>query len=57
MDKLLEVKEFDAIISNSDYKDDSKYRYLDKKRFDNLVSFIHAYTFHTTSNEILANIN
>ena len=38
MDKLLEVKEFDAIISNSDYKDDSKYRYLEKKRFDNLVS-------------------
>lgn len=44
MDKLLEVKEFDAIISNCDYKDDSKYRYLDKKRFDNLVSFIHEFS-------------
>lgn len=44
MDKLLEVKEYDTIICNKDYKDDKKYKYLDQKEFDNLIAFIHEFT-------------
>lgn len=44
MDKLLEVKEFDTIICNKDYKDDKKYKYLDRKEFDHLTSFIHEFS-------------
>ena len=44
MDKPLEVKEFDSIICNKDYKDDEKYKYLDQKTFDNLVAFIHEFS-------------
>lgn len=44
MDKPLEVKEFDWIICNKDYKDDEKYKYLDQKEFDNLIAFIHAFS-------------
>ncbi|WP_026664819.1 McrC family protein [Butyrivibrio sp. FC2001] len=43
MDKLLEVREFDSIIGNEDYKDYDNYKYLDKKVFEGLVSFIHEY--------------
>jgi 5-methylcytosine-specific restriction enzyme subunit McrC len=43
MDKPFEVKEFDSIICNMDYKDDKKYKYLPKKEFDNLVTFIHEF--------------
>lgn len=32
MGNPFEVKEFDSIICNADYKDDEKYKYLDKKR-------------------------
>ena len=44
MDKPFEVKEFDTIICNEDYKDDEKYKYLNQKEFDNLVAFIHEFT-------------
>lgn len=40
MSKILEVREFDRIISNSVYKDDSRYKYLRKKQFDKLIDFI-----------------
>ena len=43
MDKLLEVKEYDSITGNVDYKDDEKYKYLDQKTFANLIEFIHEY--------------
>ena len=41
MDKLLEVKEYDSITGNVDYKDDEKYKYLDQKAFADLIEFIH----------------
>ena len=44
MNKLFEVKEFDRIICNSDYKDDVNYRYLDKKHFENLETFIREFS-------------
>ena len=34
MDKPFEVKEFDTIICNEDYKDDEKYKYLNQKRIE-----------------------
>ena len=40
MGKPFEVKEFDSIICNADYKDDEKYKYLNQKEFQNLVAFI-----------------
>ncbi|MCI8327323.1 MAG: McrC family protein, partial [Lachnospiraceae bacterium] len=44
MGKRLEVKEFDSIICNEDYKNNEKYKYLDRKEFDNLVAFIHEFS-------------
>lgn len=44
MDKLLEVREFESITGNADYKDDDNYKYLPEKAFENLVEFIHKYT-------------
>ena len=38
MNKLLEVREFDSIIGNDDYKDYDNYKYFEA--FDNLVDFI-----------------
>ena len=34
MDKLLEVREFDTITGNADFKSDEKYKYLDSFVFD-----------------------
>ena len=44
MRKLFEVKEFDSIICNSDYKDNDSYKYLVKKQFENLEMFIHEFS-------------
>lgn len=38
MNKLLEVREFDTIIGNENYKDDEKYKYFEA--FDSLLDFI-----------------
>lgn len=43
MDKFLEVKEFDSITCNADYKDDERYKYLNEKAFADLIEFIHKY--------------
>lgn len=53
MDKPFEVKEFDTIICNEDYKDDEKYKYLNQKDFDNLVAFIHEFTGDADSADAL----
>ena len=53
MGKPFEVKEFDSIICNADYKDDEKYKYLNQKEFDNLVAFIHEFTGDTDSADAL----
>lgn len=38
--KLLEVKEFDKIICNADYKYDARYKYIEPQIFDKLKLFI-----------------
>lgn len=43
MDKLLEVREFDSITGNADYKDDDNFKYLNDKAFQDLVEFIHEF--------------
>ena len=43
MGKLLEVREFDVITGNSDYKDDDNFKYLNKDAFADLVEFIHEF--------------
>lgn len=43
MDKLLEVREFESITGNADYKEDDNYKYLPEKAFEDLVEFIHEY--------------
>lgn len=44
MDKLLEVREFDTITGNADFKNDEKYKYLDAAAFHDLVEFIHEFS-------------
>ena len=44
MGKLLEVREYDSIIGNADYKDYDNYKYMDPKAFDGLIDFIHEFT-------------
>ena len=53
MGKPFEVKEFDSIICNADYKDDEKYKYLNQKEFNNLVAFIHEFTGDADSADAL----
>lgn len=53
MDKPFEVKEFDSIICNADYKDYEQYKYLNQKEFDNLVAFIHEFTGDADSADAL----
>ena len=53
MGKPFEVKEFDSIICNADYKDDEKYKYLNQKEFENLVAFIHEFTGDADSADAL----
>lgn len=43
MKKILEVKEFDKITGNPDYKEDSNYKYLEEPAFQNLIDFIKEY--------------
>ena len=44
MKNFLEVKEFDSIICNEDYKDDLRYKFLSKSIFDELINFIRTYS-------------
>ncbi|MDO4977511.1 MAG: McrC family protein [Eubacteriales bacterium] len=44
MKKVLEVREFETITCNKEWKDKSIYRYVDKKHFDELEHFIKNYT-------------
>lgn len=53
MDKLLEVREFDSIISNNDYKDDSKYKYLKEPIFNELIEFIHSFDGNGDTADVL----
>ncbi|GAA0738665.1 McrC family protein [Clostridium oceanicum] len=40
MNKLLEVREFECITCNDDYKDDRSFKYLEKELFNELEEFI-----------------
>lgn len=52
MNKFLEVKEFDIITGNPNFKNDEKYKYLDTVAFENLIEFIHQFT----ANEEVADV-
>lgn len=52
MNKLLEVKEFDIITGNPNFKNDEKYKYLNTVTFENLIEFIHQFT----ANEQVADV-
>ena len=43
MNKLLEVREFDSITGNTDYKFDDNFKYLNEKVFQDLIKFIHEF--------------
>lgn len=44
MNKLLEVREFDTVTRNADFKNDEKYKYLDATAFHDLIEFIHEFS-------------
>lgn len=53
MGKLLEVREFDVITGNSDYKEDSNLKYLPRDAFDALVEFIHEFAGDEENADVL----
>lgn len=53
MKKLLEVKEFDKIICNADYKDDDRYKYLEPQIFEKLKSFICEFAISDNNTDVL----
>jgi 5-methylcytosine-specific restriction enzyme subunit McrC len=53
MGKPFEVREYDSIICNSDYKNENKYKYLIKKEFDNLETFIYEFSGSKENADVL----
>ena len=53
MEKLLEVREFDSITGNADYKNDEKYKYLPEPAFHELIEFIHEFSGNDESADAL----
>ena len=53
MQKPFEVKEFETIVCNTDYKDSTDYRYLPKNKFDELSDFIREYDTATEGTDVL----
>ena len=51
MGELLEVREFETIIGNKDFKD--QYRCMDKIIFSDLIEFIHAFDYGEEESDIL----
>lgn len=51
MNKLLEVREFDTIIGNENYKDDKDYKYFEA--FDSLLDFIREFDCNDDSSDAL----
>lgn len=51
MNKLLEVREFETIIGNENYRDDEKYKYFEA--FDSLVDFIQEFDCTDDSSDAL----
>ena len=53
MQKPFEVKEFETIVCNADYKDSSDFRYLAKNKFDELSDFIREYDTANEGTDVL----
>lgn len=53
MDKFIEVREFDSITANPDFKDDEKYRYLKKEIFHTLENFIEEFAGEEDVTDVL----
>ena len=53
MQKPFEVKEFETIVCNTDYKDSTNYRYLPKNKFDELSDFIREYDTANEETDVL----
>ena len=53
MKEPFEVKEFDIIITNPEYKDNSSYKYLEKNEFDHLSNFIDEFSTAEDNTDIL----
>lgn len=51
MRELLELKEFETIIANPDYKD--RYKCMDKNSFRDLIEFIHAFDSNDKEADVL----
>lgn len=51
MNKLIEVKEFDTLIGNEEYKD--KYTCVDRDTFTDLLEFIHAFDSDVEESDVL----
>ena len=56
MSKLLEVKEFDLITDNIDFRDSIKYKYLTNKKFKILIDFIENFQIQE-SNDVVEFMN
>lgn len=53
MEKLLEVREYDSITGNADYKKDEKYKYLQEPAFHELIEFIHEFAGNEEKSDAL----
>lgn len=53
MGELFEVKEFDKIIANADFKDDDNFKYLHEDVFNDLVNFIQKFDGDKENADIL----
>lgn len=51
MRELLELKEFETLIANPDYKD--RYKCMDKNSFRDLIEFIHAFDSNDEETDVL----
>lgn len=53
MEKLLEVREFDTITDNIEFKKDDKYKYLETSVFQDLIEFIHDFSGKEENSDVL----
>lgn len=51
MGELFEVREFETIVGNEEFK--NQYRYLDKNTFADLIEFIHAFDSDEEESDVL----
>lgn len=51
MGELLEVREYETIIGNEEYK--NQYRYIEKNKFNELIEFIHAFDSDDKESDVL----